>query len=599
MAVAEHTTSSRDILPMTVANMTFLVNRLGDDCSPLQFIRELTQNSIDSVASSQGTITWDVDWALFDLTGFRKLACIDTGAGMSGPHMVKFINELSSSIHQQSASGNFGVGAKIAAAPRNHCGMVYKSWKGGVGHMIHLWFDPVRNVYGLKRWANNDGEFWTPIVDALRPNEIGQHGTMVTLLGNSDDEDTFEPPSGTPSKSRWVLRYLNTRYFRYPAGVTVKAREGWELPRGNRHNFLRVVEGQGQWLAKSSQSSGVVGLSSCRAHWWILRESADRDSGHFAPGGHVAALYQDELYELSTGRAGIARLQGFGIIFGTDRVVIYVEPVSKTGKSVTSNTARTHLLHGGEPLDWAGWAAEFRALIPEALQVLQEEISAKGSEKDHRKSILDRLKQIQHLLRFSRYQPSLAGMETVDPSEPAPGGMGAQQDRPTVGRPSAGKVGGRAGELYAMFAIKGPLEAKAIDTFTEPKTKWVSTVDQTRSPDDMEDRAAKFIREQNLLMINADFRVFTEMVSRWQAAYGETAGSKALVKDVVHEWFEQQLIEAVMSAQALKSAGGWSTMEMERLYDESALTAVVLPRWHIDQTIKRTLGARLGSLKVA
>lgn len=44
------------------------------------------------------------------------------------------------------------------------------------------------------------------------------------------------------------------------------------------------------------------------------------------PGGHVAALYQNELYELVYGRGGTARLMNFGVIFGTDRVVLYWEP---------------------------------------------------------------------------------------------------------------------------------------------------------------------------------------------------------------------------------------------------------------------------------
>ena len=67
----------------------------------------------------------------------------------------------------------------------------------------------------------------------------------------------------------------------------------------------------------------------------------------------------------------------------------------------------------------------------------------------------------------------------------------------------------------------------------------------------------------------------------------------------MHEWFEQQLIEAVMSAQALRNKGKWSLQELESLWSEEALTATVLPRWHIDQSIKRNLGVRLGSLKVA
>ena len=66
--------AARDILPMTVKNMTFLVNRLGEDCSPLQFIREVTQNSIDAASNSGDyQVIWDVDWAYYQHTGVRNL----------------------------------------------------------------------------------------------------------------------------------------------------------------------------------------------------------------------------------------------------------------------------------------------------------------------------------------------------------------------------------------------------------------------------------------------------------------------------------------------------------------------------------------------
>ena len=38
-----------DILPMTVGHMAFLVDNLYKDCSPLQFPRQLTRNSIQSI----------------------------------------------------------------------------------------------------------------------------------------------------------------------------------------------------------------------------------------------------------------------------------------------------------------------------------------------------------------------------------------------------------------------------------------------------------------------------------------------------------------------------------------------------------------------
>lgn len=591
--------SPRDTLPMTVKNMTFLINKLGEDCAPLQFVRELTQNSVDALRGSRhGQVIWDVDWAYYRLTGIRKLACIDTGEGMTGEEMVGFINELSSSARVQSASANFGVGAKIAAAPRNPQGLVYKSWKNGAGYMIHLWLDPATETYGLKRWPGNSGEFWTPINDKAKPKEIEQHGTMVTLLGTTEDEETIWPPTGTPSKSRWVLRYLNTRYFRFPSNVQVKAREGFELPQGNKHNFLRTVEGQGNWLDRHCECKGTQSLAGAEAHWWILKESSDRDSGHFAPGGHVAALFQNELYELTVGRGGIARLQSFGVIFGTDRVVIYIEPFGTLAKPVTANTARTHLLIGGESLDWSEWTAEFRDNMPEALKLLQEQISAQGSQQDHRKSILERLKQIQDLLRFEQYVPREKGPTNIEPEDAMQGGEPDFLGGTTEDTAAPGKNGGRAGEVYAIFTEGGPVAAEPVRSFSEPTTRWVSVEDGTRSAQDMEDRAAKYLREQNLLMINADFRVFADMTRRWQAAYSSIPGAENTVREVVREWFEQQLMETVLSAHALRQSGStWSLLEAEGLWGEPALTATVLPRWHIDQSIKRSLAAKLGPVR--
>jgi hypothetical protein len=123
-------------LPMTVHNTGFMLDRLGKDGSPLQFLRELTQNSIEAMVDTpegQGEVTWDVDWNRWELTGIYKLACIDTGVGMTGEEMLRYINMLSSSTHIQSHEANYGVGAKVAAATRNHAGLIYVSWKDGVG----------------------------------------------------------------------------------------------------------------------------------------------------------------------------------------------------------------------------------------------------------------------------------------------------------------------------------------------------------------------------------------------------------------------------------------------------------------------------------
>ena len=422
-----------DMLPMTVAKMGFLVDRLNRDCAPLQFLRELTKNAIEGITrlnGEAGEIRWDVDWNRFDLLGTesaQKLCIIDTGLGMTGPEMVEYINKLSSSIHEQSATGNFGVGAKISAAPLNPEGLVYLSWKDGIGYMIQLFKDASTGDYGLKRFTS--GEFWQRMQDDVKPEPIKDHGTMVVLLGKSPTHSTMEAPPGTRMARKWILRYLNSRFFEFPQQLSVKVREGWDLPRGDQHSFLRTATGQGPWLRDNSDLSGSVMLPDAKAkvHWWIIKSSADLNSGHYTPGGHVAGLFQQELYELVFGPAGYARLQSFGVVFGGDRVVLYLEPKDNSDELVTANTARTQLLINNEPLDWPRYATEFRALMPQELRDYQDEIGSASNQTDHKKAIRERLKTIRDLFHFGRYKPRPGGAYKATVGENA-GGQNTEND---------------------------------------------------------------------------------------------------------------------------------------------------------------------------
>ena len=132
------------------------------------------------------------------------------------------------------------------------------------------------------------------------------------------------------------------------------------------------MTGQGPYLEQHALDHDVLELeadeSGCRAqaHWYVLKDESalDSNSGFINSSGHVAALFQNELYESVTGRAGVARLQLFGVIFGYKRVVIYVEP---TNGAVESDTARQRLLYNEQLLPWEEWASEFRRRMPEAI----------------------------------------------------------------------------------------------------------------------------------------------------------------------------------------------------------------------------------------
>ena len=74
-------------------------------------------------------------------------------------------------------------------------------------------------------------------------------------------------------------------------------------------------------------------------------------------------------------------------------------------------------------------------------------------------------------------------------------------------------------------------------------------------------------------------------------------GVREAADDAVREWFEQALVEAVLGVLALKDSQRWTSEDISAGLSEEALTAAVMPRYHIDVAVKRTLGAKLGSLR--
>ena len=75
----------------------------------------------------------------------------------------------------------------------------------------------------------------------------------------------------------------------------------------------------------------------------------------------------------------------------------------------------------------------------------------------------------------------------------------------------------------------------------------------------MEDKAATFIRNQNRLLVNADFRVFKDMIVRLgkEKDGGPGQGFLDVVTEIVHQWFEQALVETIIGIQQLGGSKEW------------------------------------------
>ncbi len=173
-------------------------------------------------------------------------------------------------------SGNYGVGAKITTATKNPFGVLYLSWKDGEGSMIQMYKDEYTGQYGLQQWKHADGSYkhYLPLEDDVKPELIDTHGTKVVLLGLSEDRTQCKTV-GCSFASRWISKYLNTRYYELSPEITLKAREGWEYPRTDQdRNYLRGLSGQANYLKQHSLSSGKLDLTDAIAHWWILKDES-------------------------------------------------------------------------------------------------------------------------------------------------------------------------------------------------------------------------------------------------------------------------------------------------------------------------------------
>jgi hypothetical protein len=238
--------------------------------------------------------------------------------------------------------------------------------------------------------------------------------------------------------------------------------------------------------------------------------------------------------------------------------------------------------------------------MPKDISALIAEKAAAASVADHSKSIRERLRQVLDLFKVSRYRPSPDGPFLIDDQTLARGGQPKRENLTTqsgLGGHGTGE-GGTAGGVYAIFEKENGKSGDRVQPDLFPSVNWISTKDGTRTPGYLEDRAARFLIEQNRLLINADFRVFTDMISKFTKDLGGNPALYEVVEDAVRGWFEQALIETVIGIQALRNSKEWSVAAVEAALSDEALTTAVMPRYHVHNSVKRELGSKLGKLEV-
>ena len=649
------TSEPDDTLFMEDNDPTFTTDRLGADCHKLQFLRELTQNSIEAIQNRNregwgpkgGTIIWDADWNLYEDEGSRvskKLCVIDNGIGMTGGEILKNIKNLSASGQpKKDMQSNYGFGAKIAALTRNADGIRYQTWKHGVGTMAYLFLSPKSDRYGLMNLTPGEENktHTLAILDEEKPVTrdsgrllIDSFGTKVTLMGNQRGDSTMYPPDGVGPRSRWVTRYLNTRYFKFPEDIEVKAREGWDAPmdltEGRTMNsfILRVLHGQKWFLDKYCKVSGIKKLSDADAYWWILKDkdTCDKMSGIYATAGHTAALYKDEIYDVSSGRRARSSLESFGVWLGEELVVIYIKPHDET--KVMTDTSRGSLrvvpqvdgnsradrrrVLDGDPLPWDRWSDEFKKDLPKPIAQYMRSILP-PTEEVHADTIKKQLNTIAHLLKPKAYglkardngKYKVVEGEGDDELTEGPGtnpstgtGHGRGPDKKKRKKAISADIStARIVEAARAAASKNNTKGKDLQY---PGVVWVNKYPESEDIfKDLYGRAARYLQEEDRVLVSSDFYAFVNMVNsnidKEEKKRKKTLSNarRAKLKNVVKMWWAQGLVAAITAVKEMSTRDWAYEDEQKLLSDEALTTAALASQYHVNVVVGRGIHGEL------
>ena len=590
-----------EIEEMKTKNTSFSVDQLGDQCGKLQYIRELTKNAIEAIQedSGEGEIFWTFDKKMREESGIHKLCIIDTGSSMDGEEIRSLMNEMYSSGKTQDRRANYGIGAKVAGLVRSPAGMVYKCFKGGRGYLAELCKRPADGKIGLRQLKEEDGSVSPYLEIGLkhRPKQIGDSGTAVTLLGEHEHEDTFTNTKDTKEGDygvHWLPRYLNGRFFTIPDGILIKATyrvnpgQNWD-PRYKR----RTIKGIENFLDLFHTAFGTVDVNGARMHWWVLDDDAKK-STYFNGHSHTGCLFQDEIYDLESGtKQNRARLNRCGIIHLVNRVVVYAEP---TSEEVRSDPGRSYLnISQGERVPWFDWADEFFENMPDELVALERDASEKATDEDVNEALIRLLMEYLKDLEIPKFAEDFTGQIEISP----PGDIGGssesgefsedENDNPELpSSPSGGK-----GNRYSDFRMDGGSRGReATPSEKIPKVEWVS-------PDDhplLEDRSAQYIRTQNRVLINKDFRWFRKIMSDvLDEKGGGKPGAEAVVEKHTKIRYAYRLCETILCTQMLKKGGTtWIQRAVDSALNEEALTAAVMGSTDLRRLIGNAVGHEIG-----
>lgn len=624
MATVQVASNPVDPISGTPETTRFQIERDYRQTSSFQWVRELLQNAIEADAKK---VVFGLHFPSVESTGTYRRAVADDGTGMSPDEVIGFFKTYGASGKPVGGMhDNMGIGAKTSLLPWNKEGLVVITMKDGVESMIHIRFEPKREIYGLRTFGEDnlsvvdpdfeDGEYGFMNWSHSFPDWVreARHGTVVVLLGNDAKEHTMQ---GNPERDeeavRGVSMFLNRRFFELEPLVVVEEfrgekSENWPTDRDDRHPQRRInprtIEGAAYFLRYEKSSKGrlvandSVPLSDgTKVHWYLWEGDRPDVHGYAWETGYVAVSYQKELFDAS---AHSARFRQFGIVSADlrQKVTLIIEPTlagpgGQTG--VYPRPDRSGLLvQGGRnaglslPLD--DWGYEFGLKLPPKIRSAAklEQIELDG---EWKRKLRERFGA---RWRMIKRRVISTGTTTVDPDQegtkrmPRPPG----QPRPQNGNGRSGGVGGttgkkstgtRSGDAVAEEISVGsgiPDYRLVHEDDMGEDAKWIAVWDR---------KSANY--PSGCVLLNVDHVVIREIVSNWQDKYpNHEEDAERFVVSILGEL----LVAKVAHSEWMTGAGLTHTEVEEQLRAPSALTMALLGLIAEDHFIATHIGGKLG-----
>jgi len=412
-------------MKLSIAGASNFVNRMFEACGNYQWARELLRNALEAHARR---IEFGIDWQGVEREGVWRRTVADDGCGMDRRELLRFFSTLGEGakriggIHE-----NFGVGAKIATLPWNPAGVVVLSYKRGKGAMIWIELDETSGDYELVEFDTEDGKTCVippGVVDgcdweAAKPDWIGEHGTVVVLLGSREHPHTvLGNVQGGEKGIKGLSVYLNSRFWDLTqVEVRVEELRRAQLPPApaeveelRRGRGRRAVLGARHYLtnvpakAGKLRAGGVIPLQEGRvaAEWYLWEGERPAIDTHAKRGGYLAVRYGDELFQITSHKA---HFRWFGVIENQvqQNLTIVLDPQHyrpREGRwGVHPDQSRNRLLFTGDgekgvEIPLSDWGLEFAqrmpAVILEAIRRARGGATGSIEDEEYRRRLQDR-----------------------------------------------------------------------------------------------------------------------------------------------------------------------------------------------------------------